>query len=162
MARTIIQSRKHINQFSPENVAFGGIANKTIAVALQNADEDQAVQCSVGTIIEAVYLEVWASGDGSTQSSATFTFLKRPGGAFSMTNAQSADLHTYINKNNILYMHQGLFPDNSENPRLICARWFKIPKGKQRMALSDTLAFTITGLTDGITFCGFSVWKGKT
>ncbi len=160
--RPIITSRKHIVQFTLETVAMGGIANKTIAVAQQDAVQSTSVAVEVGATIKAVYVELWATSDGTQQSTSVCTVLKRPNGANSMSFAESQDLHNYANKNNIFLTSQGLFPDNSENPRIVYKGWIKIPKGKQRMSLGDILAFTLNGATDGINFCGIAIFKSYT
>ena len=90
------------------------------------------------------------------------TFEKVPGGKPAMTAAQSADLSSYPNKNNVFFVSQGLYPADNQNPLPVMRGWFKIPKGKQRMALGDKLVINFHSQTNGIDACGISIYKEYT
>ncbi len=112
-----------------------------------------------GSTIKAVYIEMWIQSDAVTKGTATLTFEKKPAGVAVMTAAQSADLNDYVNKRNVFEIHMGLTPDLASNPVPFFKGWYKIPKGKQRMALGDRLMLNVNGITTGAVGCGFALYK---
>ncbi len=162
MVRPMVTSEKHYTQYSPATVALGAITVKHIvsAVALQNKnDQDEVTE---GSVIKAVYLEIWITGDDALASSFTLTVEKTVGVFTAMTVGQSQALGTYPNKKNILYTSQGLLGPNVQVPTPVIRTWIKIPKSKQRFGLNDHLVFNILAGLDGITFCGFATYKEYT
>ncbi len=88
------------------------------------------------------------------------TFYKKPGDGSAMTFAEHVDLHNYTNKKNIFYHTQGLFNDNDADAIAFIRGWFKVPKGKQRMGLNDSMHLLITAQAPvDASICGFATYK---
>ncbi len=155
-----INTEKHIVQQSRSQVATVALSTIDIidSVAVNNKDAvDEVVQ---GSTVSAVYVELWLL-DSSNDGSFNVTLEKRPSGASAMGFASSQALNAYPNKKNILYTTQGLSPNNGVgNPVPIIRQWFKIPKGKQRMGLSDKVVLNIANMgLNNLEFCGFFLYK---
>jgi len=103
---------------------------------------------------------LWVIGSVSNQF-FTITLEKLVGGTGSMSVAGSSDLFTYANKKNVLYTTQGLASnDGIAGPIRVMYGWYKIPKGKQRMGLTDKLMLNIHSRgSDDIIFCGVAIYK---
>ncbi len=159
MVRPTITSRKHIVQV-PVNVVVGGTLNIVkIAHAKQDADDTVASEVHVGDTIKAVYVEIWLQSSSNQVGSITATVEKIPGVGSSMTFLESAQLHTYPNKNQIFYSTQGLNPDTNANPVPFIRMWIKIPKGKQRFGLNEKIQLNISANSEDCSFCGLVIYK---
>jgi len=132
----------------------------TIAEAKQDlGDGTNTDEVAVGSVIKAVYVEVWClSDDAMGFGSTNITFEKVPSGGAAMNFGNSQALFQYPNKNNVLYITQGLVADQNSTPLPFMRMWIKIPKGKQRMSLGDRLVLNIAGIT-GVTACLQLVYK---
>ncbi len=155
--RPVVNTEKHYVQFSLATTTAGTITNRTIvnAVAVPTGDDE----VREGSIVSAVYIEIWITGDDAVASTAIITLDKLGQGTASMTAAESADLGSYANKKNILHTMMGLAPPNTQYPMAAVKGWFKIPKGKQRFGFGDRLNLNIHGQSDGLTTCGFMTYK---
>ncbi len=155
-----IHSVKHTVQHGPSTIALGASLSVDMVSAVAPdavTDPDEVVE---GSIIKAVYLELWGSSDDVTTSSFIFTIEKQVGGIADITVGDMAALDQYPNKKNILYTSQGLFgPKTNTIPLPIFKGWIRIPKGKQRFGLNDVLVWNLSAVLDGIFFCGCSVYK---
>ena len=161
--RPIIHSVKHYVQASLTTVTTG-VTNSTLLVsAVESTTANLVNEVPEGSVVKAVFLEIWAIGSVSNQF-FTAILEKTPAGSAAATTAQMAALGTYANKKNILYTTQGLASnDGIAAPIPIIRQWFKIPKGKQRFGLGDNLRFNITSRgSDDIIICGFSTYKELT
>ncbi len=158
--KAVIHSQKHYVQQTRSTVATVSIANLDIAIGVQSTTASGVDDVTEGTLVKAVYVEMWLL-DSSNAGSFIVTLEKRPSASALMTFASSNALGTYANKNNVLYCTQGLSPNDAVgNPVPIIRQWFKIPKGKQRMALGDILALNITNNgANNLDFCGFFTYK---
>ncbi len=158
--RPVINSRKHYVQLSLGVTALGAITKLDIIKAVKVEDIAAASDVREGSVIKAVFVELWITSDDVTQSTSTITLEKKPASAPAMTAGQSALLDDYPNKKNVLYTTQGLVsPKTGSNPIPILRQWFKIPKGKQRFGLADQLVLNLHAVSDGINFCGFFTYK---
>ena len=156
--RPIIHSKKHINQFTLTNVAFGTSLPANVAVAVENPS-GVAEEVEVGSQVKAVYVEFWLIGDDNTVSTHVLTVEKRVAGQDAMTHIQSLTLHTYPNKKNIFYTTQGILGDMNTNPIPVVRQWIKIPKGKQRMGLGDRIVVNFSAITGDHQLCGETIYK---
>ncbi len=154
-----INSRKHYVQQTQFTVGAAAKTEIDIAVAVNHVDGADPSEVIEGSVIKAVYIEFWILGNEAVQSTFVVSLEKRPSGAAQMTFAESIALHNYENKKNVLYVTQGLIGDVDSNPVPVIRGWFKIPKGKQRMGLSDVITVNLTGITDSFFGCGFSTYK---
>ncbi len=157
--RPVINTEKHVVQFSLGAVASGALSVLTLAVAKQTVGAAVATQIREGSKISAIYIEMWVSSDDSASGTCIATLERAPGGLGNMTAADSAALDGYDNKKNILHTFMGLTPSNVQYPMAAIRGWFKIPKGKQRFGIEDQLRLNLHGQSNGLAFCGFALFK---
>ncbi len=116
--------------------------------------------------MKACYVEFWLSQDSaSIVGSYTVILYKNPGGSNLATTAEVAALHDYDNKKNILFTAQGLLTPNDGGQIPVLRGWYKIPKGKQRFGLGDTMVLTVRNNNSSaidINFCGVIIFKEQT
>ncbi len=157
--RPKVHTEKHIVQSSLFAVAAAAITRINIVKGLQAPVAATATNVREGSTISAVYVEMWLTGDDAVASTCIATLEKSIAGGTAMTVAQSASLDSYPNKRNIFHTFQGLLPPNTQYPMAAVKGWFKIPKGKQRFGIDDRLVLNIHGQSDGVTGCGFFIFK---
>ncbi len=119
-----------------------------------------------GSIIKAVFIEMWIVNDAASGIEAQFTVAleKKPSDGPDMTFTNSQNLGAYPNKKNILYVTQGLlapFLDGQSSVPLL-RQWILIPKGKQRFGLGDQLVLNMAAVGQDIRRCGISTYKEYT
>ncbi len=155
--KPMIHSTKHYVQLSLSTILEGAKLTTNLAVATQNADA--ADEVDIGSTIKAIYVEMWLKTLDTIGGTALATLYKTPGGLASMSFAEQVNLHDYENKKNVLYHTQGLTNETDSIATPFMRQWFKIPKGKQRMAQGDTLRLNISAqvLDQGV--CGFATYK---
>ncbi len=102
---------------------------------------------------------MWVITDDTASGTVITTLEKKPAGATNMTAAQAAALNDYPNKKNILYTQMGLISPNIQYPTNIIKGWIRIPKGKQRFSLGDSIRLNILAQSNGISACGFCIYK---
>ncbi len=157
--RPRVHAEKHIVQRSLGAIAAGAIDNFDFAIGVSLPTAGNSVHVREGSTISAVYFEMWISGDDATQSSAIITVEKLSGSSTAMTTTESAALNAYDNKRNVLHTQMGLIPPDIQYPMASVKGWIKIPRGKQRMSLGDRLTLNIHGQSNGVSFCGFILYK---
>ncbi len=157
--RPVVNTEKHVVQFSLFAVASGAISNLEIVFAKADPTATTASNVREGAKISAVYVEMWLSSDDAASGTAIVTLMKLPGGVLSMSAANSAALNAYTNKKNILHTFMGLTPSNVQYPMSVIKGWIKIPKGKQRFGISDRLELNVHGQSNGLAGCGFAIFK---
>jgi len=155
--RAKVHTEKHYVQRSVTTVAVGNIDQ--LVFALSVATPTGVDQVREGSTVSAVFVELWIGSDDNQFGSTSVTLEKVISDGSAMTFAQSQALGNYANKNNCLYHTQGLTPSLGDSGIPFVRQWFHIPKGKQRMSLSDKLVLNITGLTNGVNYCGFITYK---
>lgn len=153
-----IHTEKHITQVTLATVATATHTDLTIAIAVA-APGTNSWEVHEGSHVKAVYLELWLTSDDATQGSIVGALEKRGGTAAAMTYAQSVALNSYPNKNNVFYITQGLTPPNVQSGIPFVRGWFTIPKGKQRLALGESLIFNLSGINNGANYCGYILFK---
>ncbi len=154
-----INSEKHYVQFAQALVTASTTANLIVVEAVAVVDKDFTSEVEQGSIIKAVYIEMWASTNSGGINFGTMTVEKLSGGQPSQTNTNSNNLNVYLNKKNILFTFEGLYPPNNTNPVPIIRQWILIPKGKQRFGLGDKLELSISTGGTALTRCGFMTYK---
>ncbi len=104
-----------------------------------------------------MYVEIWANG--ATASKTGFSCItKSIGNAAYPTFGETANMGAYANKKNVLETHQGIMPSGG-NQMAFYRHWVKIPKGKQRMGLGDSIKITISATGTVVNMCGLVVFK---
>ncbi len=161
--RAPIHSDKHYVQMSLFTTATVAITNQSLALAVEGTAASTNATVVEGSIIKAVYIELWtlgSSADGSQIAILSKESVNRTGPTF----AEAQSLGTFVNKKNILFVHQGLSAnDGVGNPVVVIRQWFKIPKGKQRFGLGDRLVLSISNPSlNTLTACGFATFKEYT
>ncbi len=158
--RPPINSEKHIHPRSLSTVAENTAT--TFQVVIADADATLSNQVRVGAVVKAVYCEIWVIGSSAQPVFQILTIEKISSGGPQPTSAQMSALHNYPNKKNILFTSQGLVGDSNSNPIPLYRDWIKIPKGKQRFGLGDSLVFTIAArgeANNDVEVCGIFIFK---
>ncbi len=158
-----IVSRKHILPRGVTAVAAAGILNDTLAVAVESPTPLTTFnEVAIGSIIKAVYIEMWVRGDDESAASANaqLSFEKLTGSSTNMIFADGTTINAYDNKSNVFYVTQGLVSAGTANSGIPFMRgWFKVPKGFQRMANGDRLVLNILALNHDLEVCGITIYK---
>ncbi len=139
-----------------------GTTNQTvIATAVGATQANLADEVSEGSVIKAVFIEMWFRGGETSPGSVLATLVRVPDQQqFTFTDA--TDLNSYNNKKNIMYHTQGLTNVAGDTAIPLIRQWFKIPKGKQRMGLGDRLILGISAQALDTNVCGFMTYKEYT
>ncbi len=158
-----IISRKHIVQHTSFTTLASTVTIFRDATAFAVQDVNNANEVIEGSVIKAVYVELWITSKSGGVPGATFVFWieKASGAAPDPTFTNSTTLDAYINKKNILYTSQGLLPQQAGgNPIPVFRGWQKIPKGKQRFGLGDVLKIVLSA-NGGLDLagCGMTIFK---
>ncbi len=159
--RPTINAVKHMPQFSLANVAAGAISPLSVVDVVAAPSAANADEVEEGTKVESVYCEMWLTSGDAAQSTCIMTLEKRPSGLAAMSVSESASLHTYQNKKNVLYTFMGLLPSSVQVPLPAIHKWIPIPKGKQRFGIGDKLVLNIHGQSNDVNLCGFFVYKAQ-
>ncbi len=157
--RAVINSEKRIVQHTLGNVLTGTVGNIPIVICLQDPASSSATNVGPGTVVKAVYVELWILGAGAQIATFTAILHKLTSGADNPNSTDMGNLTGWANKKNILETHQGIAGDNNSNPIPHFRGWIKIPKGKQRFGLGDSLNISIKAISDEVEFCGVSIYK---
>ncbi len=155
-----INSQKHYVQTTFNTIAAAAKLTLVIAEAVELAAVSTPTEIREGSLVKAVYVEMWISGDAtSAQSTGQLNIEKKVAGKADITFAEMQLLNDYPNKKNIYYATQGLFPPSTQAAIPFLRQWIKIPKGKQRFGLGDTLVMNISSITGVSRICGICVYK---
>ncbi len=161
MVRPVIQSVKHYVQFSLATVGNLAVVVNNAATSVNVTAANAVGEVAEGSLVKAVYVEFWVQQASLEIGSLVAGFYKNEGGQNTITAADAAALGNWDNKKNLLYVTEGLAPENDTQILPLYKGWIKIPKGKQRMGLGDILSFFIrnNNPVDDINFCGFFTYK---
>ncbi len=163
MVRPMVHSQKHYVQLSLTEVLAGAAQSFVIAESVQVVDKNSVQEVENGSTIKAVYVETWVKAGVATNLGQVVAMLvKLPSGVGTATTTEMAALGNYDNKKNILYTTQGLVNNEDQNAKILVKGWFKIPKGKQRMGLGDSIEVRIFAQTTTLDWCGFTTYKEYT
>ncbi len=160
MVRPQVHSKKHYVQFSLFNVGINAEVPQDL-VDSQAVNNVNAVNEVVeGSSVKAVYVELWGQSTGDLTDTLV-TLAKFPVNLVDFTFAQMAAMGSTANKNNVLFLHQGLASnDGVTGPLPLMRGWYKIPKSKQRFALGDRLVLQCAAQGGNtVNFCGFATYK---
>ena len=156
--RPRVNVQKHFVQQGIDEVLAGTIRNLTLVRSVSGVPAGSS-QVKEGAIISAIFIEMWFQAGSQQIGSVTATLEKRIGSMAAMTFLDSATLDDYTNKKNIFYTTQGLTPDANGNPLPLLRQWFKIPKGKQRFGLEDSLILNMSANVENLSICGVAIFK---
>ncbi len=161
MVRPVIKTIKHYVHRTNVAVASAAIQNNIVAESVAGEATASAAEVKEGSIIKAVYIELWLRSNGTSGQANQFLVAleKVPSSAPLMTAAQSLNLGAYPNKKNILYTTQGVLSGSDTSGIPVIRQFFLIPKGKQRMGLSDRIVLNFAPLGQACQDCGFFTYK---
>ncbi len=162
MVRPMVHSTKHYVQTSIATIAGGAVLNVILVDAVAVKDKDLVFEVEEGSTVKAIYLEYWLRAGSTTPSSGQAIVSKQIADASNPTAAEMAALGDWDNKKNIFYTTMGLFNDQDADAINIYKGWLKIPRGKQRMGLSDRLTLSVFAATIDLQICGFCTYKEYT
>ncbi len=157
--RAPVTSVKHYVQKSLTTVASGTIDSFTVVHAVTTAANTDSDEVQEGSVVKAVYVEMWARSGTATEGAVLISLYKKPGIGTAMSFADHIALFDYDNKKNILYHTQGLTNSTDVAATPFIRQWFKIPKGKQRMGLNDSIILAVSAQVLSVDICGFAVYK---
>jgi len=158
--RPIIHSTKHIVQAPFSQIATGTRENIIIAFAVESTVANLSTEIAEGTVVKAVFVEMWlqnSANDGHQIVILEKVPIQNTGATFT----EMGSLFTYDNKKNVLFTHEGLSSnDGVGNPIPVIRQWIKIPKGKQRFGLGDSLRLSISNpSSNNLNRCGVFIYK---
>ncbi len=158
--RPPIHSVKHYVQFPITAITTATEQDVLLVQAVEQSTSTLATEVAEGSIVKAVYVELWLENTGNLGESIV-TIVKDTKNELGPSFTQMASLFTYDNKKNILFTHQGLTSnDGVSQPTNIIRGWIKIPKSKQRFGLGDILVMNIANVSSqSLNRCGFAVYK---
>ncbi len=162
--RAPIHSEKHYFQMSLFTISATLSVNQKLIDSVALLNKNQTFEVVEGAVVKAVFIELWLLGS-SSGGSEVVCLCKDVQNLQGPTAAEMAALGNYNNKKNILFVHQGLSPnDGGDAPVLVMRGWYKIPKSKQRFGLGDALNLTILNphATNDLFACGFCTYKEYT
>ncbi len=140
----------------------GTLFANTVVFAREIKDVANANHIVQGSVVKAIYVELWILAGSQQPGSFTITVEKVPAAAPAMTFLQNAQLSDYPNKKNILYTTQGVSGDANTNPIPVIRSWIKIPRGKQRFGLDDKININYSANVEDMTICGVIIYKAYT
>ncbi len=160
MVRPVVHSVKHYVQLPINQIGFGTRENNIIVNALERSAVNAAFEVAEGSILKAVYFEMWLQNEGNLGEFIA-TITKDPEGSTGPTFAEMASLFTFTNKKNVLWSSQGLTSnDGVSGPVNIIRGWVKIPKSKQRFGLGDRINLNIANVSaSDLVRCGLTIYK---
>ncbi len=159
MVKPVIHATKHYVQISLDTITAAAVNDYSIAVAVKVEDKNQVFEVEEGTVIKAIYVELWCRAGGTTASSGQMIIYKKQSDTTVPTTTEMAALGGWNNKRNIMYTTQGLFNDIDADALALFKGWIKIPKGKQRMGLGDAWKISVFAPLQDLQVCGFSTYK---
>ncbi len=160
MVRPQVHSEKHYVQKSLFNVISPAVNDTAIVDAVEVSDKDAVNEVREGSIVKAVYIEMWLkAGEASNAGFFIASLYKAPAGLGAFTSAELSSMGGTANKKNVLFFTQGLDNDISGSATNIMRGWYKIPKSKQRFGLGDQLFLSISAPAIDVNGCGFMTYK---
>ncbi len=158
--RSPINSTKHIVQTTLQTVTAGAVLSiplvdaKALSLVGTGAEEVRS-----GAVVKAVYVELWLRGQDTSAGSFVCIIQKCSADSNGATAGEMANLMDYNEKNNILFTSQGLVNHSMDSATPVYRAWVKIPKGKQRFGLGETLRWTVLAQTLDVNLCGVTIYK---
>ncbi len=140
-------------------IATATVRTDTDISGVPLADETAGNEVTEGSIVKAIFIEVWLSGEFNL-GSFVLMVEKSGQGNLNPSFTELTTLDAYQNKKNILFVSQGLLGEDNQNPTPVLRQWLKIPKGKQRFGLRDQIRINIAAIgAEAVKGCGFVVYK---
>ncbi len=157
MVRPMVHSKKHYVQTSLETVTAGVPNHNVLVSALENPTSVEEI--TEGSTVKAIFIEYWIRSASLTPASGQAIIYKESSDTTTPTATEMAALGDWDNKKNIFYTTMGLFNDADADAINIYKGWLKIPRGKQRFGLGDTLRISVFSPSIDLHLCGFATFK---
>ncbi len=158
-----IVSRKHVIQHTQFTVASLAVVTHVEVASESIQDVNANFEVVEGSVIKAIFVELWLLGAAATQSTFVMIAEKSQAGQAAPTFTQLSTLDSYSNKKNVLFTSQGVLGGSGANPTPVLRQWIKIPKSKQRFGLDDRFRVVITSVGgNDIIGCGLTIYKSYT
>ncbi len=158
MRHPVINSIKHFIQTPATGIASGAsLGTSLIATVAKGAARAATTSVEEGCIIKAIYVEWWVKAD-NPNFTVNCAIVKLPSGAVGPTFTDLNNMQAYINKKNVFEFHQGLAPSGDQTLAMF-RHWIKIPKGKQRFGLGDSLKVFTSFSGSAGDVCGVTIYK---
>ncbi len=158
-----INTIKHYVQRTNLAVASGARTSFVIIQAVVAPATSNSSDVREGSIIKAVFIEIWVKGTGAADADTQFNILleKLPGAASAGASyANMLNMGSYDNKKNILFAGQGVIGGVGGGQGVpVMREWYKLPKGKQRFGAGDVLQVSVATTGEGMQVCGLSTYK---
>lgn len=158
-----INSIKHFVPQTSAQINSGTVTSHVIIDAVPQSSVATVADVVEGSIIKAVYVEIWIMNLGAAgPSQFILTIEKSPNGLAGPTFTNMANLMSYDNKKNILFSSQGILSDQNDGGNgavPIHRSWIKIPKGKQRFGLGDRFLLSLAAVDANYRWCGMIIYK---
>ncbi len=158
-----INTVKHYVHRQNTATVSAGLASIVAVDAVVAPATASADQVKEGSIVKAIFFELWILSQGATGTFVQFDLIieKVPSNLASVTAAQLVNLGSYTNKKNILYATQGIIASAVDGQAAfpLLKGWQLIPKGKQRMGLGDRIVMSFTPTGQTCNNCGLMVYK---
>ncbi len=159
--RSPIHSNKHYVSSTNATTVSGTVKKITWAKAVAQNAVTAAQDVVEGSVVKALYIELWFLGQGATgiDTQVNTIIEKVVAGQASATAANLANLQAYPNKKNVFFSMQGVMGDKFTNSVPLFRSWMKLPKGKQRMGLGDSIVMSTVSTGQSMQTCGMSTYK---
>ncbi len=158
-----INSIKHYTAVTNTSIASGANLAVVVADSVVAPATGNAFDVKEGAVLKAVHLEYWLLGDGTAGQSTQFIVVveKVPANVASISAAQMLNIGAYTNKKNIFFTSQGIVSNFTGGATTIpvIRDWMLIPKGKQRMGLSDRIVISFAAVGTAVRICGIATYK---
>ncbi len=156
-----INAIKHYVQADNATTTDGARRAIAVVTAVAQTGVTNVQDVVEGSLVKAVFLEYWFKGNAVAGTETKFQLVieKVVAGVASITFTQMNNLFVYANKKNILFYSQGVTGDLTTQSIPIVRNWFRIPKGKQRFGLGDSLVISISTTGATTNTCGFATYK---
>ncbi len=155
-----IVSTKHYVQFTEFTVASATVAHQGLIVSQAVASVDAPNEVQEGSVVKALYYELWLQTGENDIGSFVVTIQKHSNDSDNPTFTEMTTLNAFKGKKDIFFTSQGLLANSTSNPTPVHRGWIKIPKGKQRMGLEDRFKVHVACLgSAAIMGCAFATYK---
>lgn len=161
MGLSPIDSVKHIVQQEATTTTSTNVRNIVVAdVVARGTTRTNAFDIWEGAKLFQCYIELWLNGLGSTNPAKfQLVIMKLTAGQTPPTFTEMSNLTSYEGKKNILFTSQGIVGAAGNQSIPILRDWYKIPKGKQRFSIGDSVNVILAVTNESVQSCGLVIFK---
>ncbi len=156
--KATINSLKHYVPIPLSTATSGARVLTPLAVAIEVPGTD-AQNVRIGAVVKAIYIELWVRAGSTSPGNYIIVFGKGSAGSGGPTFGEMANMHDFNEKSDVLFISQALTNDQDADAIPVMRGWYKIPKGKQRMAIGQQWYVGVSAPAIDVIFCGQVVYK---